>query len=348
MGILGDSIATAAGGGIVGLGAQLLGGIFGPSQKKKDKMQLEQQGKLGEQAAATNYKWNEKAADNSFGRTMQMYERELADNSPEAQVQRLKNAGLSTGLMYGGAGSTGGANVGGMAQGGASGGASSGNAPNSAEQSNSRVAQMGMALQLAKLGSEVKLNESQALKNTTEATKTGGVDTELTETNIENITKDIANKEIQNLGMRLQNEMDKIKLNVSEKTEDQQIDSVVKTWELLSEELTKAVRENDIGEEMVETTKATMKQNLRNLIVEEIQKRAGTKLTDRQTTEIGQQIDLQITKGKVDVTKMALEMAKMGIEVDMNNVNNIAKLMGAILGTAGNITGAGIISGRKK
>jgi len=50
------------------------------------------------------YEMNERAANNAYARTLKMYERQLQDNSASAQRQRLEEAGLNVGLMYGAAG----------------------------------------------------------------------------------------------------------------------------------------------------------------------------------------------------------------------------------------------------
>lgn len=149
------------------IAGQAVGGLLNEGlgiNRRQDERQLKQQQKLNEQAAALNYEYGEKAAQNSFQRSMDMYNREFVDNLPANQRKRLEEAGLSVGLMYGGAGSTGGANVGQMAQ-GPTGGAQAGNAANAAEQEANAINRMGMALQMQKLDSEVKVNESIAEKN---------------------------------------------------------------------------------------------------------------------------------------------------------------------------------------
>lgn len=156
-------------GGMVGGTLGLLNGIFGGDPYRK---QYKWQAKLNEQAAEVNYRYGEMAAKNAFDRQMQMYERSYQDQSYEAMRKQMEGAGLSVGLMYGGGGgSGGGAGATSGAPMGETGGAVAGRAPTPAEMKQAKAAEMGMALQLAKLGSEIAVNKSMANRNNAEAGK---------------------------------------------------------------------------------------------------------------------------------------------------------------------------------
>ena len=59
---------------------------------------------INEEMALSNYKYGEKAANESDRRTRELY---TDLYSPAAKVKQLKEAGLSVGLMYGNGGASG-------------------------------------------------------------------------------------------------------------------------------------------------------------------------------------------------------------------------------------------------
>lgn len=96
--------------------------------------------------------------------------KEMADygieiNSAKNQMKRLDEAGLNPALMYGGGGA-GGSTV-------ATQGVSGGQASNSASREQNKINSMGMALQLAKLRSEIDVNKSVADVNKANAENAG-------------------------------------------------------------------------------------------------------------------------------------------------------------------------------
>ena len=119
--------------GAVGAGLGLLGSIgAGARQRKAIKAQKEAQKELNEQAASLNYEYGEKAAENAYQRQLAMYNRSYEDQSYEAMVKQMEEAGLSVGLMYGGNGSGGGAGAMSGAPKADTGGAVAGQATNAA------------------------------------------------------------------------------------------------------------------------------------------------------------------------------------------------------------------------
>lgn len=62
--------------GIIGLGADIIGGVFGNHSRRKE-------------------------ADRAFNRSKQMFDYQNRYNTPKRQMQRLKQAGLNPALMYG-------------------------------------------------------------------------------------------------------------------------------------------------------------------------------------------------------------------------------------------------------
>lgn len=170
-----DSLTGGLASGVSGLVSGLIGMI---GSKKREKRQLENQMKLNEAAAETNYKYGEMAAENAFQRQMEMYQQSYKDQSYSSMRKQMEDAGLSVGMMYGGggAGGEGGATSG--APQGSTGGAMAGDAAaimqnelglqQNAIRNREAEAQIRLAQSQADLN-EAKAKESGAAKENTEA-----------------------------------------------------------------------------------------------------------------------------------------------------------------------------------
>lgn len=151
---MGSGLAGTAVGAANGLLGSLLGGI---GLKRKIRLQEESQKRLNEQAAKLNYEYGEQSAENAFSRQKEMYDRTFQDQTASAQRKRLEDAGLSVGLMYGGAGGAGGSGQLSSAPQGATGGAQAGQAANAASMQEAALAQTELGLQMASLFKDIKL-----------------------------------------------------------------------------------------------------------------------------------------------------------------------------------------------
>lgn len=167
---LGMAIGTATG--------SIFGSLMG------NKMQEDQ---FGNQLTLMKkqHEYNEKSANAAQKRAYEMWE----DTNYAAQIEQMKKANLSPGLMYGQAGAGGGTVSGAQGQG------TSQPIDKSIEM---KLKGQELGLQLANLASQIKLNESQANKNNAEADKTSGVDTELAKTSIENLISQTKNEKDRN------------------------------------------------------------------------------------------------------------------------------------------------------
>nr|DAQ79623.1 MAG TPA: hypothetical protein [Microviridae sp.] len=167
---LGMAIGTAAG--------SVFGSLMG------NKMQEDQ---FGNQLTLMKkqHEYNEESANAAQKRAYEMWE----DTNYAAQIEQMKKANLSPGLMYGQAGAGGGTVSGAQGQG------TTQPIDKSIEM---KLKGQELGLQLANLASQIKLNESQANKNNVEANKTSGVDTELVKTSIENLISQTKNEKDRN------------------------------------------------------------------------------------------------------------------------------------------------------
>ena len=119
---------------------------------------------INEEMALSNYKYGEKAANASDIRTRELY---TDLYSPAAKVKQLKEAGLSTGLMYGNGGASGTSSTSGAM------GTGSGN-PQPARVDMGQALQLGlMKAQADNLNADTELKEQDTLKKQQETLKLG-------------------------------------------------------------------------------------------------------------------------------------------------------------------------------
>lgn len=163
--------AAQTAGTIAAAGTQSLGmigglqNLFGGARRRKklQKEQISMQGKLNEQAAATNYQYGEKAAENAFERQMEAYRTELKDNSPEAVKERFKAAGMNpvTAMGAGGAGAGGAGHMTTQPQ-PTTGGAQAGHADTAIEMQMAQMQITRMGLEMANIAKQGKVLDAQA------------------------------------------------------------------------------------------------------------------------------------------------------------------------------------------
>lgn len=169
-----SSIGSSAISAGIGTGLGLIGGIgAGKRQRKAIEAQKNAQKELNEQAAQLNYEFGEKAAENAYQRQLAMYQRSYEDQSYQAMVKQMENAGLSVGLMYGGNGSGGGAGAMSGAPKADTGGAIAGQAANAAALMEVENQRKSLALQQASMAKDIQLKDAEIELKEKEADKAG-------------------------------------------------------------------------------------------------------------------------------------------------------------------------------
>lgn len=161
---IGSSIGSGIGG--------LISGLFGPSYETQARRQREQYDAM----SGIAYKWNEAAANNAAKRQQDFYDYTLKQESPAMQAKRLKEAGLSKGLMYSNAAgsvATAGSGAGGIQGGG--GGNPTVDTP--AAQTSALAAEKQANLAAMNMLADVKLKNAQA-ENIDKDTEKIGKETE--------------------------------------------------------------------------------------------------------------------------------------------------------------------------
>lgn len=173
MGAIGTALLTQLGAtGVNELGKQAgyaIGNLTGYNDAIAND-QLEQQKKLTDIQKNANFETMDKSQEMQMDFFNHTFGMQSKYDSAEEQVKRLKEAGLNPALMYSG-GNAGGA---GGTTGGAQGMAvSSGHASDESARKANDMQSQGMALQLAKLASEVEVNKSVAEVNKANAGLSG-------------------------------------------------------------------------------------------------------------------------------------------------------------------------------
>ena len=209
----------------------------------------------------------------------------------ENTVKHIKAAGLSPALIYGGGGGGGSTSGGGQA---------SGVGMPSKTGTEAGIQAQGMALQLANVASQTRLNESQADKNEAEAEKTRGVDTKAQEATIDNLIAQTSNEKVKKgliLGqIRVADAEEELKRNTAdwtkEKTDETRwnIRSLQKGIEKLIEEINGMKLDNELKERTIDNKVAESSLTLQNLMAEILLKGSQQKVNEEQAKAIPAQI----------------------------------------------------------
>ena len=161
---------------------------------------------------------------------MQMWE----DTNYAAQVEQLKKAGLSIGLMYGKGG------AGGTTTGAGATGVSAPTAPSG----------MGMinGSQLATQLANIELIKAQTNKTNVEAEKIRGVDTANVEASTKNLLATTDNEKVKNRLLNIQERIDEVRAQISEDTQRDMTEIIWYNLRSAEQQMRKETRENGISD----------------------------------------------------------------------------------------------------
>lgn len=277
-------LGNAAAGGIIGTGLGMLTSGWQDDRQYKQAKRLQ---KLEMQGNKQMFEYQRQLQ-------MQMWQ----DTNYGAQVQQMKEAGLSPGLIYGGSGA-GGATVGG---GGAS--VTGQHAPVGGGEG---VAGMGMMMELAMMKAQKDLLESQARKNNVEANKAEGVDTEKTKTEIEQILQTIKNQQAQEELTKAQAALTKFELSFEQDARKSRLEAIDWMSVQALEQLEALRIQNKISNETQQAaSEAIIKQaaqvGIVNILLQEQAKTEQTKQT------------LNLAQAKQVAAKIVQDWTAIGVE----------------------------------
>lgn len=285
---LGMTAGTAAAGGIMGM---ILGGY-------NDERQYRQQQDLQN----LQIRGQKEMTDYQMMKQMEMWKN---TNYP-AQLEMMKKAGLSPGLMYGKGGG------GGTTTGNASGSVTGGTAPQGGREIQDMMG-MGMQLQLLKAQKE-NIEADTELKKT-ESTKKGGVDTANVEASTMSILQGINNQKAQETKTNIETEILSIEKRIKEETADDAIQLASWAEQDMGNKVEQLYRQNIITKATMGEAVDQIKANLAATIIHNEMMRA-------QTGNIRQQTQVGIAEVKNIIQKMVLDMRKEGREVYGQNMES--------------------------
>lgn len=291
-----------------------------------------------EHAAGVNYGYGEQAADNAASRQTQLYN---SLYSAPAQVQYLKEAGLSPGLMYangaGGSGQT------------------------FTPQGTGAGAQQGKMFDLygnnemLRTMSEIELNKAQARKLNADADVTENTGINLANANISKLLADTGLTLSKTTTQNLQNSYDEIRNEIYAETKDFHIRIVEKSaekyaneCELLAEDIKGQKLTNEFNTQTLKDRVEQIQLQNQNLIKDLLLKGSQIKLNDEQVkylqetitqkwlsvaTEFGKGMsEIELNKAKKEwfeaETKATLEMLPInkGVKIANSVINGVAAI----------------------
>lgn len=260
-------------GEIMGVGAAAMGALAGKGAQSQS---WENQIKLMDIQA----RLNQKNAKYSTGQAKELWNYTNFEN----QMEHIKNAGLSPGLIYG--------------MGGAGGTTSGAGQANGVGLPQDQSVGMGLraqelGLQMANAASQIKLNESQANKNEAEANKIKGVDTDVAQATMDNLIAQTANEKIKKgliyADTRFKDAMEEFTRGKVDEV-GWNVKNLMKSLEVADRNIQATDLDNELKERTMESNVKQAQETLKNTMADTLVKFSQGKLNQTQATALTEQV----------------------------------------------------------
>lgn len=248
--------------------------------------------------------YNENAADRAQERQMDMFNKMAEYNSPKNQVERLKKAGLSVGLMYG--------------QNGTTGTQQAVSAPQAHINGNTGLTESAINAMMAE--KNLQLLDSQINKNNAEANKISGIDTDL----------GIVNKK----KIELENNYQEVQNHIANATKDTVIDTYSQALQKMEMETVGIINQNDITEASKESLIKINENNAVNSGLDTLLKKGEINLNAQQLQKMKAEINRLNMQTKIDIANYKLDVKKAKFNVEQNFDDMKIKALGITIGAS--------------
>lgn len=290
--------AAGAAGSMLGIGVQRLGAKYDRRQ------QLQTQEGLTE---------IQKQAEKEMMDYQQQKELEMWNKTGySAQMKQMQEAGLNPGLMYGMSGG-GGQSIGHGGSPAISGG--------TAQHVNTGAIGMQAGLQLALLGSQKRVLDTQAEKNAAEATKIAGTDTKESQTRIESLMQGIDNARQQHEIQKLEITLKNIENYEKQASQEDRLDYIEYQTKIAGRQLTIVSNEANLSTETLENKIKIVALDAIGAALRNIQTKTQTTKTESDIQVNKEQINQWIQSNMRDWDKMSQENRKIAVMELMQQFN---------------------------
>lgn len=295
-------------------------------EKHQDRRQLKQQEKLQN----LQIQGQQQMADYNYQKQLQMWK----DTNYKAQIEQLKEAGLNPGLLYG-MGGSGGATTG---SGGTAGTVTGGQASHE-----SQIGGMGMSmLQMGLMKAQMDNIQADTEKKKAETTKTSGVDTDLTKTNILLGQQGIQNKIAEQKLTEIDTQIKKLDAKYLEGTMHDRMDIINSQAAKMIEEIDILITQDNLTRAQYTTTIDLLKQQLANAVVQNSLGLSQISLNEAEKVKWATEL-AQAWKG---ISQRDREISLKGWEADIKaKYPGLWNVMGRILNETAN--GIGTLFGQQ-